>query len=329
MAASIRVGTCSFADEALTRSYYPRGIRTGAERLRHYATRFDTVEVDSTYYTLPVAEYAERWAAATPPEFVFHVKAFALMTRHPVRAAQLPPDLREVVEPDERGRVDRPSREVRAEVFARFRTALEPLRKAGKLGGILMQFPPYVVPRRESYDDIAWAKEQLGGDGMLVEFRHAAWLDEAERARTFAFLESVDASYVAVNAPRTGGRNVLPTIVTTTSPVAYVRMHGRNALNMEPARRKCRGAIRPSLRAGRARGMGGAVARARSGIGAGVRPVQHERTEPGSRRRGIRAPNAGRGEGERVDRARAGERRDAARSSALVRGSGERTGRRK
>ena len=229
MAASIRVGTCSFADEALTRSYYPRGLRTGAERLRHYATRFDTVEVDSTYYTLPVAEYAERWAAATPPGFVFHVKAFALMTRHPVRAVQLPPDLREAVEPDDRGRVDRPPREVRAEVFARFRAALEPLRTAGKLGGILMQFPPYVVPRRESYDDIAWAREQLAGDGMLVEFRHAAWLDEAERARTFAFLESVDASYVAVDAPRTGGRNVLPTIVGSTSPVAYVRMHGRNA----------------------------------------------------------------------------------------------------
>jgi uncharacterized protein YecE (DUF72 family) len=227
--APIRVGTCSFADDALTRSYYPRRIRTGAERLRHYATRFDTVEVDSTYYTLPVAEYAARWAAATPPGFVFHVKAFALMTRHPVRVAQLPPDLREHVQPDERGRVDRPPREIRAEVFARFREALEPLREADKLGGILMQFPPYVVPRRESYADIEWAKEQLAGDEMLVEFRHAAWLDEPERARTLAFLEGLCASYVTVDAPRTGGRNVLPTIVAATSQTAYVRMHGRNA----------------------------------------------------------------------------------------------------
>jgi uncharacterized protein YecE (DUF72 family) len=229
VAAAIRVGTCSFADEALTRSYYPRGIRTGADRLRHYARRFDTVEVDATYYTLPVAEYAERWAAATPPGFVFHVKAFALMTRHPVRAVQLPPDLRDAVETDERGRVDRPPREVRAEVFRRFHDALEPLRSAGKLGGILMQFPPYVVPRKESFEDIVWAKEQLAGDLMLVEFRHAAWLDERERRRTLAFLEDIDASYVAVDAPRTGGRNVLPTIVAATSPLAYVRMHGRNA----------------------------------------------------------------------------------------------------
>ena len=227
--ASIRVGTCSFADEALTRSYYPRGIRTGAERLRHYATRFDTVEVDATYYTLPVADYAARWAASTPPGFVFHVKAFGLMTRHPVRAVQLPPDLRDVVEADERGRVDRPPREIRAEIFQRFHGALEPLRSAGKLGGILMQFPPYVTPRKDAYEDIAWAKEQLAGDRMLVEFRHAAWLDEPERARTLAFLEDIGASYVAVDAPRTGGRNVLPTIVGTTSPIAYVRMHGRNA----------------------------------------------------------------------------------------------------
>lgn len=229
MTAPIRVGTCSFADEALARSYYPRGVRTGPERLRHYAGRFDTVEVDSTYYTLPVADYAARWAAATPAGFVFHVKAFALMTRHPVRAVQLPPDLRASVEPDERGRVDRPPREVRAEVFARFRAALEPLREAGKLGGILVQFPPYVVPRRESYADIAWVREQLEGNRVLVELRHAAWLDEPERARLLAFLEDIGASYVAVDAPRTGGRNVLPTVVAATSPIAYVRMHGRNA----------------------------------------------------------------------------------------------------
>ena len=105
MAGTIRVGTCSFADEALTKSWYPRGIRTGEERLRYYAERFDTVEIDSTYYTLPFAERTERWADAVPPGFVFHVKAFAPMTRHPVRLEQLPPDLRDAVEVDDRGRV--------------------------------------------------------------------------------------------------------------------------------------------------------------------------------------------------------------------------------
>ena len=56
MAAEIRVGTCSFADEALTSLWYPRGTRSGEDRLRYYAERFDTVEIDATYYTLPTED---------------------------------------------------------------------------------------------------------------------------------------------------------------------------------------------------------------------------------------------------------------------------------
>ena len=88
---------------------------------------------------------ATAWAERTPPGFVFHVKAFAMMTRHPVKVEQLPPDLRSEAEFDERGRVDHPSQQLRAEVFRRFCRAVEPLRDAGKLGGVLMQLPPYVV----------------------------------------------------------------------------------------------------------------------------------------------------------------------------------------
>lgn len=229
MAATVRVGTCSFADEALTKSWYPRGISTGVERLRYYSERFDTVEIDSTYYSLPVSERTERWAAATPSGFVFHIKAFAPMTRHPVRIDQLPPDLRGAVEADDRGRVARVSHEVRGEVFERFHAALTPLRRAGKLGGVLMQFPPYIVPRPESIADLGWAKEQLRGDEMLVEFRHASWLEDEQQGRTLAMLEELGAAYVAVDAPDTGGRNVLPTVIAATGVTAYVRMHGRNA----------------------------------------------------------------------------------------------------
>jgi len=53
MAARIRVGTCSWADESLSKWWYPKGIRTAEERLRYYAERFDTVELDATYYRLP------------------------------------------------------------------------------------------------------------------------------------------------------------------------------------------------------------------------------------------------------------------------------------
>jgi uncharacterized protein YecE (DUF72 family) len=127
MAARIRVGTCSWADEALSKYFYPPGLPAG-ERLRYYAEHFDTVEVDSTYYRLPVESMAARWSEQTPEGFVMHVKAFGVMTRHPVKKEQLPTDLRDEAPVDERGRIDRPPREFRAEVFKRFREALEPLR---------------------------------------------------------------------------------------------------------------------------------------------------------------------------------------------------------
>jgi uncharacterized protein YecE (DUF72 family) len=229
MGATVRVGTCSWADETLTKVWYPRNVRSGEARLRHYAERFGTVEANSTYYRLPDAELVGTWAERVPDGFTMHVKAFGLMTRHPVKLEALPEDMRDVMPVDDRGRVDRPPRELRAEVFRRFHRALEPLRERGKLGGILLQFPSYVVYKPISLDYLAWAVEQLDGDEPLVEFRHRSWLDEENRAATLAFLESIGASYVIVDAPRTEAKNLVPTVVARTSKTAYVRFHGRNA----------------------------------------------------------------------------------------------------
>ena len=228
MAAPVRIGTCSFADEALVKHWYPKGV-PAKDRLPYYAEHFSTVEIDSTYYRLPERRTVQGWADRTPAGFVAHIKAFGLMTRHPVRLEQLPPDLREGMPVDERGRVDRPPRELRGEIFRRFLDALEPLRAAGKLGGILFQLPPYVVFKEASLDYLEWAREQVGGDEMLVEFRHRSWLDDENRAASLAFLERIGAAYVVVDAPRSDtARNLVPTVVATTSPTTYVRFHGRN-----------------------------------------------------------------------------------------------------
>lgn len=226
--AVVRIGTCSFADEALSKHWYPKGTPTG-ERLAWYARHFDTVELDSTYYRLPEEETVAKWAERTPAGFVMHVKAFGLLTRHPVRLEALPEDLRGEAPTDERGRVDRPPRELRGEVFRRFLAALEPLRSTGKLGGLLFQFPPYVVHRDRSLEYLEWCREQAGDDRLLVEFRHRSWLEEENRAATLAFLEERGLDYVVVDAPKTDARNLVPTVVAVTGPTAYVRFHGRNA----------------------------------------------------------------------------------------------------
>jgi uncharacterized protein YecE (DUF72 family) len=226
--AVVRIGTCSWADEALSKHFYPPRL-PARERLGWYAGRFDTVEVDSTYYRLPSESAVDGWAARTPPGFVMHVKAFGLMTRHPVKVEVLPEDLRAEMPVDERGRVDRPPRELRGEVFRRFLAALEPLRRAGKLGGILFQLPSYVVFKDRSLDYLEWARAQLGRDEMLVELRHRSWLDDENRAETLAFLERIGATYVTVDAPRSASaKNLIPTVPAVTSATAYVRFHGRN-----------------------------------------------------------------------------------------------------
>jgi uncharacterized protein YecE (DUF72 family) len=228
MAATIRIGTCSWADEALSKWFYPPKL-PAKERLAWYAEHFDTVEVDSTFYRLPSESMVQGWAERTPPEFTMHIKAFGLMTRHPVKAEVIPEDLRDEMPVDDRGRVDRPPRELRAEIFSRFLAALEPLRAARKLGGILFQLPPYVVCKDSSLEYLEWSRKQLDGYEMLVEFRHRSWLDEENRATSLGFLEKIGASYVVVDAPRSDtARNLVPTVVATTSPLAYVRFHGRN-----------------------------------------------------------------------------------------------------
>ncbi len=200
--AAIRIGTCSWADDGLVKRWYPRGVSSPAARLAYYAERFDTVEIDSPFYHLPSPETAAKWAERTSAGFVFHAKASGEMTGH--RQAE------------------------QKESFAAFREALAPLEEAGKLRGVLLQYPPRFVKSREALDELAGVASLLDPLVPLIEFRHRSWVDEDERADTFSFLERHRLAYVSVDSPRTRASNVLPRIAAATHPVAYVRFHGRN-----------------------------------------------------------------------------------------------------
>jgi len=70
---AVRFGTSSWTEKSWVGSFYPAGTRP-AEMLPLYAARFDTVEVDSTYYRRPSASAVARWAEVTPPGFVLSTK---------------------------------------------------------------------------------------------------------------------------------------------------------------------------------------------------------------------------------------------------------------
>jgi uncharacterized protein YecE (DUF72 family) len=198
----VRIGVCSWADEGLLTRWYPRGVATPRARLAYYAERFDTVEVDSPFYRLPEPATAARWAERTPPGFVFHAKASKGMTGHE--------------DAD------------REQAFRAFREALAPLEAAGKLRGVLLQYPPRFVKARSALAELAAAPARLEPLVPLIEFRHRSWMTEDERRHTLRFLERHGLAYVSVDSPRVGAANVLPRLAARTHEVAYVRFHGRN-----------------------------------------------------------------------------------------------------
>jgi uncharacterized protein YecE (DUF72 family) len=87
-----RIGLSSWMDKSMLEEgeFYPAKTMSAEERLWWYSRFVDTVEVNSTFYALPSSSMAAGWASRTPDDFIFHVKAFALLTGRDVDAARLP-----------------------------------------------------------------------------------------------------------------------------------------------------------------------------------------------------------------------------------------------
>lgn len=231
----IRIGTASWTDPSLIRSgrFYPRGCSTPEQRLRYYADRFPLVEVDSSYYALPSVANAEKWAARTPDDFVFNLKAFRLFTGHGAEAKALPRDLADALAPHFAHHRsiyyrDLPP-EVREQLWERFRRALEPLQAAGKLRAVLFQFAPWFRPGRTALGHLEECRARMPGVQLAVEFRDQAWFAPTRRAAVLDFERERDFANVTVDEPA-GFRNAIPTVWDTTSDtLAILRLHGRNA----------------------------------------------------------------------------------------------------
>jgi uncharacterized protein YecE (DUF72 family) len=143
---TIRVGCSGWNYGDWRERVYPRGVPQ-RRWLEHYATLFDTVEVNSTFYRLAKPQAVAAWVEATPPDFVFAVKASQYLT-HMKRLADM-----------EQG-------------IGRFYAAIAPLAESPKFGPVLWQLPERMardVPR------LANALEALPPGRHCFEFRHESW----------------------------------------------------------------------------------------------------------------------------------------------------------
>ncbi len=216
----IRVGTASWTDRTLIASgWYPPEANT-PETL---------VEVDSTYYALPAEQTARSWAERTPAGFTFNVKAFSLFTQHPTPVKALPTDLRDAAGKTGKDRVYLKDVDpaVADQAWDRFLAALEPLRQAGKLGSILLQFPPWFPISHANKDYIVACAQRAAPRRVGVEFRNRTWMTDDNQTETLGFLASHQLPYVCVDMPQ-GYPSSIPPVLAATSDLALVRMHGHS-----------------------------------------------------------------------------------------------------
>lgn len=231
----VRVGTCSWTEKSLIRSgeFYPKAVKTAEDRLRYYAEKFSTVEVDSTYYAIPDRSTSSLWAERTPQDFIFHIKAYGALTGHGVDPRTLPPGIAGSLPAADSGRryVYVKNAVILGSLAERFRDSLFPLAEAGKLGVIVFQFPPWFHYSHDNMGTIEYCRRLMEGLHIAVEFRHGSWLLPERAGRVLGFLAEKGITYIAADEPQYGSLATVPFMPAVTTDVAYFRFHGRNREN--------------------------------------------------------------------------------------------------
>jgi uncharacterized protein YecE (DUF72 family) len=225
----ILVGTASWSDPGFVERWYPKKM-PAHERLGWYAQHFEMVEVNSTFYSVPDLRTVERWAAATPNDFVFDVKLHQLFSFHSTAAKLLPPELQRIAKTDEKGKVSATGslRDALLEFFLR---PMSILQSAGKLGVFLLQLSPAFSPRKHELRELEPLIERLHDFSLAIEFRNRNWVVGEQVRSTIDFLREQKVAFVNIDAPAAEHFSIVPSDLNeiTSSDFTYLRLHGRNA----------------------------------------------------------------------------------------------------
>ena len=183
----------------------PEDRERGFDELRFYSERFNTVEVNSTFYGQPRASAALGWVKRTPKDFEFTVKLYRKFT-HPGMTIDRTPVSQ-------------------ADVDA-FKAGIEPIAAAGKLGPLLVQFPFSFQRTPEAVDYLQWLLRAFRGYGAAVELRHRSWSDTQQE--TNALFNQYQAAWVQIDEPKFES-SIRQDLSAGDADIYYVRFHGRNA----------------------------------------------------------------------------------------------------
>jgi uncharacterized protein YecE (DUF72 family) len=232
---TLRIGTSGWnypgGRGTWTGVFYPpsRQRPKGFDELSFYASHFNTVEVNSTFYGQPRAEVCRGWAERTPPGFEFSVKLYQKFT-HPRMykerlATSLVPEVAEADPSLTHEWLEAIGTPNQADLDE-FRRGIEPLSAAGKLGALLAQFPSSFKDTPPARAYLSTLLGALSGYRVAIELRHRSWSDRIDD--TLDLLNDFEAAWVQIDEPKfrfSIRQNYLPNV----RGFYYMRLHGRNA----------------------------------------------------------------------------------------------------
>ncbi|HEU4714302.1 MAG TPA: DUF72 domain-containing protein [Pyrinomonadaceae bacterium] len=197
----IRIGPAGWSYKDWEGVVYPQKPGKNFDPLAYLARFFNTIEINSSFYRPPTVSTTESWTrrVAANKSFTFTAKLHRLFTH-------------------ERGKATRKDEK-------EFRDGMAPLMKAGKLGALLLQFPWSFKNTDEDRVYLAKLIEQFSDYPLVLEVRHTSWNNES----VYEWLEERGVGICNIDQP-VFARSIRPA-ARTTSPVGYVRMHGRNYQN--------------------------------------------------------------------------------------------------
>jgi uncharacterized protein YecE (DUF72 family) len=219
----VRIGTSGWSypsgPGAWNGIFYParRGGARGAGELAYYAEHFETVEVNSSFYRLPDSAVTKKWASQTPARFDFCLKLFQKFTH---------PDMHLKGVEARGGSREGPVPAVTGVDVDAFRQSIDPIAAAGKLGALLVQFPPSFRHADDARDYLAWLLQAFSDYPIAVELRHRSWSDQQQA--TLALLNAHNASWVQIDEPKFRF-SIQQSRLPNLGSLYYMRLHGRNA----------------------------------------------------------------------------------------------------
>jgi uncharacterized protein YecE (DUF72 family) len=206
----IRIGTAGWSYKDWDGVFYPPGMqRNKRHALEFLAQCFDVVEINTSFYGHIKPELAKLWVrkVAVNPKFMFTAKLHRSFTHSPI--AVMEPTSAATIKPNDED--ERLARE-----------GLDALASTGKLGALLIQFPVSFKNTSLNREYLESLLRQFIEFPRVVEVRHESW----NNPETLGYFTERNVAFCNIDQPLIG--RSLEATEHVTSPVGYVRLHGRN-----------------------------------------------------------------------------------------------------